>query len=247
MPTFQVEAMVRGYHVYEEIWDASIGEELLCAREPTNPRDPFAVAVVKSDQTVGHVPLKISSVCSLFLRHGGTIMCKITKRRRHSKNLTQGGLEIPCTLTFGGGSKDIAKVEKLIKKSLATPAKQEETPADMKRPSEHACEDEPSGKKTRTWIDQDVDAETIHNGEKLTDCHVGFAQQLLKRQFPHLQVIHSCGDHWVLALNIGCANGDVNVYDSVYRSLDKVTIAVITTISVISCQDRQITKAEAWN
>ena len=27
MPTFEVEAMVRGYHVYEEIWDASIGEE----------------------------------------------------------------------------------------------------------------------------------------------------------------------------------------------------------------------------
>ena len=29
----QVEAMVRVYHVYEEIWDASIDEELLCARE----------------------------------------------------------------------------------------------------------------------------------------------------------------------------------------------------------------------
>ena len=86
MPTFEVEAMVRGYHVYEEIWDASIGEELLCTREPTIPLDPFAVAVVKSDQNVGHVPLKISSVCSLFLRHGGTIMCKITGRRRHSSS-----------------------------------------------------------------------------------------------------------------------------------------------------------------
>ena len=85
-----------------------------------------------------------------------------------------------------GGSKDITKVEKLIKKSLATPTKQEEIPADMKRPSEHASEDDPSRKKTRTWIDQDVDAEAICNGKKLTVCHVGFAQQLLKRQFPHL-------------------------------------------------------------
>ena len=130
--------MVRRYHVYEEIWDASIGEELLCAREPTNPCDPFAVTVVKSNQTVGHVPLKISSVCSLFLRHGGTIMCKITGRRRHSKDLAQGGLEIPCTFTFEGGLKDITKVEKCIQKSLATPTQQEETPADKKRPSEHA-------------------------------------------------------------------------------------------------------------
>ena len=75
---------------------------------------------------------------------------QITGRRRHSKDLVQGGLEIPCTLTFESGSKDITKVKKLIKKSLATPAEQEETPAD-KHPSEHASEDEPSRKKTRFY------------------------------------------------------------------------------------------------
>ena len=40
-------------------------------------------------------------------------MCKITGRRRHSKDLAQGGLEMPCTLTFEGCSKDITKVEKI--------------------------------------------------------------------------------------------------------------------------------------
>ena len=76
--------MVRGYHVYKEIWGASISEELLCAREPTNPRCPFTVAsaVVKSDQTVKHVLLKISSVHSSFLKHGITIMCKTAGRRQ---------------------------------------------------------------------------------------------------------------------------------------------------------------------
>ena len=44
MPTFKVEAMDRGYHAYQDSWDALIGEELVC-----NLRDPFAVAVVKSD------------------------------------------------------------------------------------------------------------------------------------------------------------------------------------------------------
>jgi len=58
--------MVRGYHVYKEIWDASIDEELLCTREPGNPHDPFTVAIVKCDQTIGHVPLRISLICSLF-------------------------------------------------------------------------------------------------------------------------------------------------------------------------------------
>ena len=61
MPTFDVQAMVRGYHVYQHVWDVSIHEELLCARETDNLRDPFAVAVMKSHQTVGHIPVKILS------------------------------------------------------------------------------------------------------------------------------------------------------------------------------------------
>ena len=59
--------MVCGYYVYQDIWDVAIHEELVCVREPDNLQDPFTVAVVKSHHMVGHVPLKISSVCSLFL------------------------------------------------------------------------------------------------------------------------------------------------------------------------------------
>ena len=35
---------VRGYQVYKNIWDASIGEELACQREPSNGVDCYAVA-----------------------------------------------------------------------------------------------------------------------------------------------------------------------------------------------------------
>ena len=55
--------MVHGYHAYQDSWDALIGEELVCAREHDNLRDPFAIAVVKSLLTVGHVPLK----CALLV------------------------------------------------------------------------------------------------------------------------------------------------------------------------------------
>ena len=67
MSSFSIESMVRGYHVYSDIWSASLDEELVCAREPDNYSDPFAVAVVRSEVTVGHIPRKISSVCALFL------------------------------------------------------------------------------------------------------------------------------------------------------------------------------------
>ena len=83
---------------------------------------------------------------------------------------------------------------------------------------------------------------------KLTDLHVGFAQKLLRQQFPHLdglqptvfktlesqkplpnqlQVICSRGNHWILALNIGCGNGEVSGYDFVYSTVDKATMAII--------------------
>ncbi len=52
--SFSVETMVRGYHTYKDIWTAVVGEELPCQRERANPRDPFAVAVLKDEAIVGH-------------------------------------------------------------------------------------------------------------------------------------------------------------------------------------------------
>ena len=39
METFEQELCVRGYHVYQRIWTAAVGEVLHCEREPTNSRD----------------------------------------------------------------------------------------------------------------------------------------------------------------------------------------------------------------
>ena len=55
-----VEAMVRGYHVYKDVWTTVVGEELPSQREDGNRDDPFAVAVVRGEAIVGHVTKKIS-------------------------------------------------------------------------------------------------------------------------------------------------------------------------------------------
>ena len=47
MGSFLVEAMVRGYHVYQDIWTAVVGEEFPCKREAGNTFD--AVAVMRGD------------------------------------------------------------------------------------------------------------------------------------------------------------------------------------------------------
>ena len=93
--SFSVEAVVRGYHAYKHIWAAVYGEELPCEMEAGNRVDAFAVAVMKDGTVVGHVPKKIS-VCSLYLRRGGSIICRVTGSRRYSEDLIQSGLEIPC-------------------------------------------------------------------------------------------------------------------------------------------------------
>ena len=112
MVRYCCDSVVRSYHVYKDIWEASHGELLNCTRETGNVFDPFAVCMKKCGCTVGHVPRNISSICLLFLRRDGTIQCKVTGSRQYSHDLPQGGLEIPCQLIFEGDSKYIHKVEK---------------------------------------------------------------------------------------------------------------------------------------
>ena len=108
-----MESCVRGYHIYKAIWSASLGEELQCQRETGNSSDLYAVA---DSTTVGHLPRKISRICTLFIRRGGTITCLVNGRRKYSADLPQGGMEIPCTLLFKGDPKEIKKLVKLLSK-----------------------------------------------------------------------------------------------------------------------------------
>ena len=120
---FTVQAMVRGYHIYKEIWESSVREQLICEIEETNRQDSHVVAVVKSRTVVGHVPQNISLICTLFLHWtGSSICCEVTGERRYSWDLPQGGLDVPCKLHFKGTSEtyrqSAAKAEKLIRRIL---------------------------------------------------------------------------------------------------------------------------------
>ena len=66
-----IDCCIRGFHVYQEIWNPVIGEHLSCVREPRNAVDRYAVATVRGDgAVVGHLPKKISTMISLFIRRG---------------------------------------------------------------------------------------------------------------------------------------------------------------------------------
>ena len=92
---FTILSVVRGYHKYKDVWSAPIdGTELSCEREPGNPRDTSAVAVVERSPsgkvTVGHVPQLFSAICSIFIHRGGSLVCVVTGARQYSMDLPQG-------------------------------------------------------------------------------------------------------------------------------------------------------------
>ena len=100
---------VRGYHIYKHIWEA-----VECQREPCNIKDRYAVAVIKDEIIIGHLPRKVSRVSSLFLRRGGSIQ-SIIVGRRYSSDLPQGGLEILCCLIFTAMPKEMQRLKKTFK------------------------------------------------------------------------------------------------------------------------------------
>ena len=65
MATLEMETCVRGFHIYKAIWEIAVGEELECRWVRGNRVDRYAVAVVKDETVVGHVPRrKISRMCN---------------------------------------------------------------------------------------------------------------------------------------------------------------------------------------
>ena len=77
-------SIIRGHHIYKDIWSPRTGEILEAARECGNRQshDRHAVSLLKADVIVGHVPRQLSRVYFFFLSHGGKITCEVTGRRK---------------------------------------------------------------------------------------------------------------------------------------------------------------------
>ena len=111
MDSFGTESCIQGFHIYNDIWLPLIKEQLKYTKEADNSRDHYAGVAVNitpvSTETVGHVPQCISAVCSTFLQRGAEICCTATGSRRYSRDLLQGGLEVPYILRFMGSGKEL--------------------------------------------------------------------------------------------------------------------------------------------
>ena len=114
MATYDLKIItaVRGYHVYQEVWNPIVGEAFICQQENGNEHDAYAVGTIRAEggnEVIGHLPRKISRVAFFFLAHAGSISGTVTNTRRYCTQ--RGGMEIPCELTFSGKRKNIRKLK----------------------------------------------------------------------------------------------------------------------------------------
>ena len=65
---FQLEGVVRGHHIYKNVWTPAIGEHLSLQQEPDNSYDSFAVTVMKEGDVVGRVPRELSYSFTSFIQ-----------------------------------------------------------------------------------------------------------------------------------------------------------------------------------
>ena len=72
MEKFSKEITFAATTYIKKVWAATVGEALVCEREPKLSSDRYAVAVKNEGTIIEHLPRKLSRVCLLFLRRGST-------------------------------------------------------------------------------------------------------------------------------------------------------------------------------
>ena len=99
---FAIESVIRGHHVYKQIWSPFVREELPLVREHNNP---LTTIVNKDGVVVDRVPRELSKLFWTFLVSGGLIVCEVTGSRKKGK-----GLKIPWTYKLSETEEIVGKL-----------------------------------------------------------------------------------------------------------------------------------------
>ena len=102
------DEVITGYHVYKDVWDPILNEELVCEREPQNAHDQNAIKLLKGGVIFEHVPRHFSRVFSYLLLPGTRITATVIGARQ---NLRNNGLEVPCRYKLKGSKSSMMKGE----------------------------------------------------------------------------------------------------------------------------------------
>ena len=180
--------------------------------------------------------------------------CVINGCQRHSSDLPQGGLEIPCVLHFmavtgyeGKKAKnliestlcvEVSEVPLTVNATTAVNPAEERNIEDVQEPGEmspviipedKAEEDVRSPQKKRAKCTTTIKS-TVYK-TKFTlyqEKRVQLTESLIQNK---VQIIYcKTRHHWIAASTVNCATGEVRVYDSIFQYCDKETEQTITNL-----------------
>ena len=126
--TLVFSVAVRGFYVYQDVWNPLENEELECLFKRHNLFDMFAIKKCRLEggQIVGHLPIEISVPTKFLLDIGAKVTVHLTGTHYRRSPLFQGGLEIPClvTVTIPGSIKGhnlIQRYQQIVEELYCAP------------------------------------------------------------------------------------------------------------------------------
>ena len=183
---------------------------------------------------------------SCDLPPGGLEVPCVLKIKGQCKDVSKLKKLLTHTATKSGGTNEEPVIQQ--------PAKKRKINLDPVIIADDRMSEDEDGAATSIWLSDPIshieltqkDWSTLTMDDYLNDNHINLAQEVLRRQFKNLsgfqstlrltklkeplpaigaiQVLHSRGNHWIVATTVGCSAGEVIVFDSLYSSVDEATL-----------------------
>lgn len=115
----EVPSWIRGYHAYKDSWEVEIGEDRELQHEPKNLQDKNAIAVIRDEEVVGHMPWALASSKQGIgiVRHFLTKPESKGTVKAEGKAVNRGGeygTEVLCVYRFTGQQKYVGMLRNLL-------------------------------------------------------------------------------------------------------------------------------------
>ena len=72
METTRFSSVIRGHHIYKEVWELIHSQILQCKKESSNTFGPFVVSIMNDCKIVGHIPQNDGENDGLMCRYIAT-------------------------------------------------------------------------------------------------------------------------------------------------------------------------------
>ena len=99
--------------MYKKNWELVLGRRYLRITEEKNEHSKYAAAVVNDGEVVGHIPLHLSKIMSMFLKLTGPHM-EVEMTGKYVNRGAGCGLEIPCKYHVSGQENVVSWASKKV-------------------------------------------------------------------------------------------------------------------------------------